>query len=271
MKSLLNALQEGRLIELTDTNKEKALQYLATLIEAIPDHKADIDIAKGVLEREQASNTGLGRGWGCPHIRIPQEGELLCAVGWSPQGVDYGSPDNKPVHFIIMYYGPDTQKVSYLKEISMLAKAAQSQPALASIDNLTDLAEARDRLLDMISFSTESCQPDAKARMIRLEAKQRIVSEASTAPLDFAKQFLALSILVVPNNRPVVLCQDKDLVAALEQISDLGAQLLNANQLDLAGNRLLLRNVTTYQPNRHLYDCLAIKIANLPSPNKQSS
>ena len=37
MKSLLTALQEGRLIELPDNNKNKALDYLATLIEAIPD------------------------------------------------------------------------------------------------------------------------------------------------------------------------------------------------------------------------------------------
>ncbi len=260
MKSLLNALQDGRLIELTDTNKEKALQYLATLIEAVPDHKTDIDIAKGVLDREQASNTGLGRGWGCPHIRIPQDGELLCAVGWSPQGVDYGSHDSKPVHFIVMYYVPDTQKVSYLKEISMLAKAIQTQPAMERIDNLTDLAEARNRLLDMISSATESAQPDAKARMIRLEAKQRTVTEAGIMPLDFAKQFLSLSILVMPNSRPVVLCQDKELVSGLEQVSDLATLLTDSNQIDLAGYRLLLRNVTTYQPNRHMYDCLAIKV-----------
>ena len=37
MKSLLNALQEGRLVELPVHEKEKVLEYLAILIEAIPD------------------------------------------------------------------------------------------------------------------------------------------------------------------------------------------------------------------------------------------
>ena len=37
MKSLLDALDEGRLIELPDNHKTRALEYLAALIEAIPD------------------------------------------------------------------------------------------------------------------------------------------------------------------------------------------------------------------------------------------
>ena len=39
MRSLLDALQAGRLIELTDNHKTKALEYLAALIEAIPGHR----------------------------------------------------------------------------------------------------------------------------------------------------------------------------------------------------------------------------------------
>jgi hypothetical protein len=37
MKSLLEALQEGRLIELPVNEKEKVFELLALLIEAIPD------------------------------------------------------------------------------------------------------------------------------------------------------------------------------------------------------------------------------------------
>jgi mannitol/fructose-specific phosphotransferase system IIA component (Ntr-type) len=260
MKSLLNALQEGRLIELPECNKEKALQYLAALIEAIPDLKAGTEVTEGVLTREKSFNTGLGHGWGCPHVRTSQEGELVCAVGWSPTGIDYGSPDQQPVHLIVMYYVPDVQKNAYLKEISSLAKAITSQPSLRELGTLKDLAETRHRLLDVITLAVESSSPDAKARMIRLEAKQAAIPELPALPLDWSKQIVPLSVLIVPSAKPVILAQDKDLVVTLEQVADLGNQLARSNQIDQAGYRILSRTVTNFQPDRLLYDCLAVKL-----------
>jgi len=81
MKSILTALQEGRLIELPDNNKDKALEYLATIIEAIPDLGDVVGITEGVLARECVHNTGIGNGWACPHARTKSDGELLCAIG----------------------------------------------------------------------------------------------------------------------------------------------------------------------------------------------
>jgi len=93
MKTLLDALQEGRLIELPDDNKNRALEYLAALIEAIPDLGLEEGITENVLAREAAHNTGIGQGWACPHARSEHHGEVLCAIGWSPKGIDYGAPD----------------------------------------------------------------------------------------------------------------------------------------------------------------------------------
>jgi mannitol/fructose-specific phosphotransferase system IIA component (Ntr-type) len=255
------------LIELPDSNKEKALIFLASIIEAIPDLKAGTEVTEGVLAREKSFNTGLGHGWGCPHVRTPQEGELICAVGWSPTGIDYGAMDQKPVHLIVMYYVPDAQKNAYLKEISSLAKAITSQPSLQELDTLKDLGETRHRLLDIISLAVESTSPDAKARMIRLEARQAAaVSELPALPLDWSKDITALSVLIIPNTKPVILAQDKDLVAHLEQVPDFGAQLARSNQIDQAGYRILSRTVTSYQPDRLLYDCLAVKLNGANSP-----
>lgn len=263
MKSLLNALQDGRLIELPDNNKEKALQYLATLIEAIPDLKAGTEVAEGVLARERAYNTGIGKGWGCPHVRTSQDGELVCAIGWSPTGIDYGSSDNAPVHLVVMYYVPDCQKNLYLKEISTLARAIQTLPALQDLSSLNDLSEARHRLLDIISAAVESYGPEAKARMIRLEAKQAAAVEPAQAqalPFDIARDILPLSVLVVHGLKPIILAQDKDLVTHLEAGTDLPASLSKHTPFDQGSYRIIPRCATTYQPDRLLYDCLAIKL-----------
>ena len=104
MKSILTALQDGRLIELPETDKEKALRYMATILEAIPEVSPGVDIAEGVLERERSANTGIGLGWACPHIRVDTDGDLFSVIGWSPSGIDYGSADGGKVRLLVMYY-----------------------------------------------------------------------------------------------------------------------------------------------------------------------
>ncbi len=184
MKTLLNALQEGRFVELPETNKEKALNYLANLIEAMPDISPGTDVAGAVLSREAQFNTGIGLGWACPHARTPHEGEIICAAGWSPAGIDYGAADHKPVSIVVMYYVPDSQKNIYLKEVSALAKAIQKKRGDQPVPRMQTLAEARNWILDLVSLSLETQVSDVKARMIHLEAKQAATSAlgAGAAP-----------------------------------------------------------------------------------------
>lgn len=260
MKSVLTALQEGRLIELPDKDKKKALEYLAALIEAVPDIGSAGGITESVLAREQAHNTGIGQGWACPHARSPHNGEVICSVGWSPAGIDYGSPDGEPVHLLVMYYIPEAQKNAYLKEISSLAKAIQTQPKLRDIKALRDLNEVRHRLLDAITVALESTAPDARARMIQLEVRHAAAQAAGPAlTAELARLVVPLSIVVIPGMKPIVLCQDADLVAALETHEQLAAQLTQRGRAECDGIQVLLRSSSNYQPDRVVCECLAIK------------
>ena len=82
MKSLLNALQEGRFVELPETNKEKALHYLATLIEAVPDLNAGTDkMAEAVSAGELQFNTGIVD-WGGP---VPTCEPIMMASCFAPR------------------------------------------------------------------------------------------------------------------------------------------------------------------------------------------
>jgi len=266
MKSLLTALQEGRLIELPDHQKEKSLEYLATLIEAIPHVGVEGGITESVMAREQTHDTGIGKGWACPHARSTAPGELLCAVGWSPKGVDYGAPDGDPVHLIVMYFVPDAQKNAYLKEISSLAKAILTVPSMRDLASLEDLGDVRHRLLDAISLALESMAPDARARMIQLDVKQASVQAIETRlPAELASQLFALQIVMAPGMRPVVLAQDKDLVSALEAEAELLATLDQHGRLDCKGYHLIQRSSARFQPDRTVHDCLAVRLEGLSS------
>ncbi len=262
MKSLLDALQEGRLIELPESDKAKSLQYLGTLIEAIPDFRAGMDFNGAVMTREAAANTGIGMGWACPHGRVSGDGDLLCAIGWSPTGIDYGGPDGKPVRIVVMHYIPDSQKNMYLREISMLAKAIKNNPALGEISSAGGLGEVRHRLIDLLTAAVDSALPDAKARMIQLEAKQAVSALVETLPADVlaALNLIPLSVIVVPGGRPLILAQDKDAISQLESGPDMSTSLAARVPFDLSGYRLITRSVSTFQPDRLLYDCIAVRL-----------
>lgn len=96
MKALLTALQEGRLVELPDNTKSGAFRFLGALLEAVPEVSMEEDITEIAMQREALHSTAIGKGWACPHASTKVPGELLCAVGWSPAGIDFAAPDSMP-------------------------------------------------------------------------------------------------------------------------------------------------------------------------------
>lgn len=266
MKSLLNALQEGRLIELPENDKDKALNYLAHIIEAIPDLAAAPELAEAMLARERAQNTGIGLGVACPHVRATGGGELLCAVGWSPAGIDYGSADGKKVHLVVMYYIPDSQKNTYLKEVSGLAGAIRKEGGIQPIATAEDIATVRERLLDWVQAAIEANIPEAKARMIRLEARQAVAEAAPLPGLAPGSTVQAVPVVLVTlPDRAFALSPNAELVAALEKDGGLAQLAAARGQFEKLGYRLIFQSATAYE-GRALYEYVAVKAVAPPAP-----
>lgn len=263
MMSLLEAVEAGRLIELPDNDKGHAIQILGSLIEAIPDLQANIDVVGKVGERERMANSGIGAGWACPHARIAAEGGLQCAVGWTPKGIDYGAPDGKPVYVIVMYLIPENQKNAYLKEISTLARLIQANESLRTFSTLADLNQVRNRFLDAITAALESSAPQTKARMIRLESRQLAGPAAPAAPgatpTWMPGVILPFAAVCASSRPPLILAQEESLVRGLEATADLTNLLSRQEQFSAAGYRILVRSATSYKPDRTYWECLAVK------------
>lgn len=258
MKSILSALQDGRLIELPETDKEKALRYMATILEAIPEVSSGVDIAEGVLERERSANTGIGLGWACPHIRVDGDGELFSVIGWSPAGIDYGSADGGKVRLLVMYYIPGNQRMVYLKELSGLAKAIQSGQGIANIEKAASLNDVRNELLNWVSSSIDNTIPHAKARMIKLEAKHALASEQVCIKPQGLERLVPFYLITAAGAGNMVLSQDAELVRLLEtsEIDPIGDKA----DFDAGGYRVFVWSRSAYKADRVMYDCLAIKL-----------
>ncbi len=272
MRSLLTALREGRLVELPDTEKGKALEYLANLIEAVPDMPSVGELYEAMMARERSMNTAIGNGVACPHVRAAAPGELVCAVGWSPAGIDYGATDGKKVHLVVMYYIPDSQRNVYLKEISSLAAAVRREGSIQPLASAEDIATVRERLLDWVSAAVEANIPEAKARMVRLEARQAATEAAPLSPAPGALQVATVLMLQMDGQKPIVLSQLPELAAALEQDDGLGALLQQRAQFDRAGYRFVFRSATQYGSARTLYEFFAVRTgASAPPPPRPSA
>jgi nitrogen PTS system EIIA component len=263
MDSLLDALQEGRFIELPDNSKDHALQFLAHIIEAIPSVASGTDVAGLVLARENSSITALGRGFACPHARVPYDDDLICSVGWSPQGIDYGAPDGLPVRIVIMYLVPDNQRNHYLKEISTLAKVLME----AGKDVLTDakdLDSVRNYLLDLVSATKGQTGTGTRARMIQLEGRTTPPQSAeSQLPTNLTVD--AVTIVFLPTKEHVVLGLNKALVDVLDKGTGLYDAFAIKGYYEIGGWRIMKRGSVNYESGRSSCDCLAIKMNGQPN------
>jgi PTS system nitrogen regulatory IIA component len=262
MRSILTALQEGRLFELPEAGKAHSLEFLARILDANPDIEVGTDAIEEIQKRELECNTGIGMGVAVPHIRARrEEGDLFCAVGWSSQGIDYGSADGEHVHLVVMYYIPGAQKNVYLKEISTLVKAMRKSGGIEPIAHAPDLNAVRNLLLDWVSNVLGDTGPEAVARMIKLDVKQTQGSAAPEvappAPLPAGTRAAGFQILTGPF-APMVLSSDAEWVAAVEKEADLAQRLAAGPPFVAAGRHVHVLSTRTLAAGRALHDCIAL-------------
>lgn len=266
MRSILTALQEGRLFELPDPGgKPRALGFLARILDANPDIEVGTDTIEEVNKREEECNTGIGLGVGIPHIRARRdEGELFCAIGWSPQGLDYGASDGKPVHLVVMYYIPGAQKNVYLKEVSILVKAIRKSGGIDPIAKAADLNDVRNLLLDWVSAGLGDAGPEAVARMIKLEVKQAQTVPPIAVPLvqlpaaKAGARAVPFSVLLVLPGGAFVLAQDGEWLSALEKEPALAERLTSGAPFAVGSAQVYVTRTTSFCGGKTLFECVAL-------------
>jgi mannitol/fructose-specific phosphotransferase system IIA component (Ntr-type) len=258
LKSVLDALEHGRLVELPDNDKNDALQFLATMLEAVPTIPPGTDIVEIVLEHERSSNTSLGVGWACPHARVNFDGDLCCAIGWSPAGIDYGIAGEPLVRLVVMFFVPENQRNTYLKEVSTLARVLKSKPEFQNLEPVADLSAVRNAMLDIVHQAMSDGGKNYRARMIQLDTLTKTVATAEGFKLE-GMQVDALLIVTGPDIKPVILSQNLELAALADEDSRLLGALVSGNRYELQGWQIVRRSTTAYAGERVIHDCLAIR------------
>jgi len=75
-----------------------------------------------VLKRSRLGTTGVGRGLAIPHARLEGLPTLVGAVGRAPQGIDFGSIDEEPVHTIFLLLSNANDKEQHIHALSEISR-----------------------------------------------------------------------------------------------------------------------------------------------------
>ena len=82
---------------------------------------------EGALAREAIGSTGIGHGIAIPHCRTPLVGEIVCAFGSCPDGLDFDSLDGEPVHSVFLLITPPDLKDQHLQLMKSFASQIRKE------------------------------------------------------------------------------------------------------------------------------------------------
>jgi excisionase family DNA binding protein len=122
--SISDTLRAGAIrLDLKASSKAEALDELAGLLSKSFAVRDPIGFRQAVHNRERLCSTAIVEGVAFPHPRYNGSRfvrELAIAIGRSPRGLDFGSPDGKPTHLVVMLCAPSD--AMHLQSIAKLGR-----------------------------------------------------------------------------------------------------------------------------------------------------
>ena len=129
MKDITDYIQHDLInLNLKARNKEDAIRELAALMENTPAMGNLKRFLEDVFEREQLESTGIGDEIAIPHARTDSIKQLIIALGRSPHGIHFESPDGRNVKILLLMGIPRESLSHYLKILAQLTRLLKRGP-----------------------------------------------------------------------------------------------------------------------------------------------
>ena len=99
---------------------------------------------KAVIEREQKMSTGMQHGIAIPHGKTDTVDQLVAALAFKKDGMDFGSLDGQPSHIFVMTVSPVHRTgphIQFLAEMSQLLNDADRRQQLLAAQSPSQVVE----------------------------------------------------------------------------------------------------------------------------------
>ena len=141
--------EENITTDLTADSKEQAIEKLVDLLissHQLPNANRQAYL-QSVLDREKEVTTCFGAGLAIPHGEMAESDQMLGVMGISKKGLDFETPDGKPVHCMVLLATPPHQRQRHLEVLAALARSIGTNPEIQQqLFNADSAAHAYDLL-----------------------------------------------------------------------------------------------------------------------------
>lgn len=114
--------EKGTVETLVSNNKYEAIKELISKVSVFENVKNLKKLEKAVICREKLQSTGIGQGVAIAHGKTKVVKKVIVVLGVSKNGINYDSPDGKPVNFLFLIVNPPEEHNDYLSAISAIAR-----------------------------------------------------------------------------------------------------------------------------------------------------
>ncbi len=120
---LLDFLDEHRITVAVDgETKEEVVSSLVDQLYATANLPVDRDeFVRQVMARENSESTCVGHGLMIPHAVIDADAKMEGVLGISRRGLDFKTPDQRPVHAVLLLATPENERERHLEILSAFA------------------------------------------------------------------------------------------------------------------------------------------------------
>lgn len=142
-------LKKDRIIlDLQARTKDEAIDELCQLIVRCHEVRDPDGLLKAIKSREKIESTGIGSGIGIPHGITDAVRDVVCALGISKRGVDFGSLDDKPVHLLFLIGIPKSEAREYLNLLARICRLFKEEKSRKEIMSLTSVQEVLETIME---------------------------------------------------------------------------------------------------------------------------
>ena len=190
---------EQAIAEMTNRTKRSVIEDMVDLLwrQKLVPNKSEA-IAR-VLEREELASTALGDGVAIPHARLDVGERPAIALGRHPAGIEFGAPDGKPVHLVVLVIWQPAQAGLFNRLFAgLVSKLADDhfRNRLMEETSAEGLAKAlADVKLDMQAGRYTKCDADMLIALQLLETKRRAKAVGLERQIELARAELPGSML----------------------------------------------------------------------------
>jgi len=190
---------EQVIADMTNRSKRAAIEDLVNVLykQKLITNKAEA--VTRIMEREELCPTTLGGGIAIPHARLEVGDTPVIAVGRHPAGLDFGAPDGKPIHLIVLVIWQPEQAGLFNRLfaglVSKLADWHFRNRLMEERDAKGIAAALADVKIDMQTGRATKCEADMLIALQCLETKRCAKAKGLGGQIELARAELSGSML----------------------------------------------------------------------------